>query len=402
MTMFLQMHLLTTYPASNLNRDDTGRPKTVVFGGKPRLRISSQSLKRAWRTSPVFESRLRDRVGTRTQKLGAVIADRLKKDGVEETKAVEIARYVAAAYGKMNPADDASNSRLTRQLVFLSPNEIAKAHDTARRLKDGELSIPADWSAFLSAGGGDIDDETEGGDESEAAAPAKKSAKGKAKKAKQPKGHPLQSELLSTAEGAADVAMFGRMLADAPAYNQEAAVQVSHAMTTHKVVVEDDYYVAVDDLKRTDEGEDLGTSFIGVQEYGAGVFYLYACVDVDLLVKNVGDKDLAKDAIRALIETAATVSPRGKQASFASRARASYVLLERGPQQPRTLAASFIKSVSGDDLLEASIAGLQAFRANLDTVYGPSAEATAELIATRDTATGSMNELLDFGGDAVT
>jgi CRISPR system Cascade subunit CasC len=356
MTTFLQMHLLTTYPASNLNRDDTGRPKTVVFGGKPRLRISSQSLKRAWRTSSVFADRLGDHVGKRTQRLGEEVLTWLTGRGVEKEKAIEISRTIAGVFGKLvDEKEKDKHPSYIKQLAFVSAEERARAMALADRAANGE-----DISESL-------------------------------------------KELLGKTDTAADIAMFGRMLADAPAYNREAAVQVSHAMTTHKVTVEDDYYVAVDDLKRpADVDGDVGTSFIGVQEFGAGVFYLYACVDTGLLVSNLGgEKGLARDAVKALIESAATVSPRGKQSSFASRARASYVLLERGSQQPRTLAAAFIKSVSDDDILTASIGRLSNFRSNLDSAYGLGADAIRELVATADEAKGSMDEMLKFGGESV-
>jgi CRISPR system Cascade subunit CasC len=354
MTTFLQMHLLTTYPASNLNRDDTGRPKTVVFGGKSRLRISSQSLKRAWRTSPVFAERLGDNVGKRTQRLGEDVLAHLIKGGMPRPKAVETARAIAGEFGKLTD-EKGENPAYIKQLAFVSGDERARAMSLADRALAGE----------------DIAESLPG--------------------------------LLGKVDTAADIAMFGRMLADAPAYNREAAAQVAHAMTTHKVTVEDDYYVAVDDLKRPAEVDgDVGTSFIGVQEYGAGVFYLYACVDTSLLVSNLGgNKELARDAVRALIEAAATVSPRGKQASFASRARASFVLLERGTQQPRTLAGAFIKSVNDEDILTASIERLSRFRANLDSAYGPGAEATASLIATSEHAEGSMSDILEFGGASI-
>jgi CRISPR system Cascade subunit CasC len=70
MTTFLQLHMLTSYPPACLNRDDLNRPKTTVMGGVPRLRISSQSLKRAWRKSPCFEESLKGHVGTRTKTKG--------------------------------------------------------------------------------------------------------------------------------------------------------------------------------------------------------------------------------------------------------------------------------------------------------------------------------------------
>lgn len=347
MTTFLQLHLLTAYPPSNLNRDDTGRPKTATFGGEPRLRISSQSLKRAWRTSPVFGDRLRGQMGSRTQRLGEQIEAHLRKSGMPEEKAIETAQKIAGVFGKLG--DDEDNPTYIKQLAFVAPEELQRAYALADRALAGE--------------------------EIEATADA----------------------LLVKSDGAADIAMFGRMLADNPAFNREAAAQVAHALTTHRAAVEDDYYVAVDDLKRADQHDDVGTSFIGVQEYGAGLFYLYVCVDCDLLARNLGgDRALARDAIAALVESAATVSPRGKQASFASRARASYLLAECGSQQPRTLAAAFLKPVADHDgdLAGASIGALTGFRDNLDLVYGPCADSRAEMRATVDSTDAKTDEVV--------
>ena len=153
---------------------------------------------------------------------------------------------------------------------------------------------------------------------------------------------PKPETLLARTDTAADIAMFGRMLADAPDFNREAAVQVAHAVTTHKAVVEDDFYTAVDDLKKP--AEDAGAGFLGEQGFGSGVFYLYVCIDLALLAKNFGDDTaLAGTATAALAEAASTIAPGGKQASFASRARAHYLLAERGDQQPRTLAGALYR-----------------------------------------------------------
>jgi CRISPR system Cascade subunit CasC len=350
MTTFLQLHLLTAYPPSNLNRDDTGRPKTAMFGGVPRLRVSSQSLKRAWRTSPVFAARLGEHVGKRTQRLGEHIKAYLVGHGMVERKAIETAKQIAGVFGKLEDKKDREPTYI-KQLAFVAPEEFRRAYALADQALAGETIDP------------DAD------------------------------------TLLVKHDGAADIAMFGRMLADKPAYNREAAVQVAHALSTHKVAVEDDYYVAVDDLKNPTEHEDVGTSFIGVQEYAAGVFYLYACIDCDLLARNLdGDRELARDAVTALIECAATVSPRGKQASFASRARASFVMAERGMQQPRTLAAAFLKPVSAydADLAESSATALRAFRDNLDKVYGACADGRVEAFVSPSKATGTLAEIIEF------
>lgn len=325
MTTFLQLHLLTAYPPANLNRDDTGRPKTCIFGGSQRLRISSQSLKRAWRTSDVFNDVVGDRRGIRTQRLGLEIRDYLLRERMAPEAATAAARAIVDVFGKVKPETD-QNATFTEQLVFIAPEERKRALALADQVLAGK------------------------------------------------KVEPSAADVLVQADGAADIAMFGRMLADDPAYNREAAVQVAHALSTHRVIVEDDYYVAVDDLKDAAAREDAGTSFIGVQEFAAGLFYLYACVDTALLERNLaGDKGLAADAIEALVRAATQVGPRGKQASFASRARASFVLAECGTQQPRSLAAAFLKPVDAGadgDLARDSVAALARFRADLDAAYG--------------------------------
>jgi CRISPR system Cascade subunit CasC len=348
MTHFLQLHLLTFYPPSNLNRDDTGRPKTATVGGVPRLRISSQALKRAWRTSPIFVERLHEHRGQRTQRFGEDIERHLRERGVASGRALEIAREITQHFGKLKPERDPAPAR-TEQLAFIAPKERIAALGLADRIAKGEkIEVSAE-------------------------------------------------QLLRHADTAADIAMFGRMLADNPQFNREAAVQVAHAITTHRVTVEDDYYTAIDDLKTADE--DAGAGFVGELGFGSGIFYLYACIDTDLLVRNLeGHKALATDASAALVEAAATVSPKGKQPSFAARARAHYVLAEFGDAQPRTLAGAFVKPVQGEDLAAASVAQLTDWRAKLDRAYGPAAEATA--IMDVSAGQGALAEIVAFCRDA--
>jgi CRISPR system Cascade subunit CasC len=315
MSRFIQVHALTVYAPSNLNRDDTGRPKTAKFGGAERLRISSQAIKRAIRTSEAFRQRVGEHRGHRTQRLGEEIRAHLLRKGMKADGATKGARDIAAIFGKVKDAKavDKENrdvSTYIEQLAFVSPEERKAALALADKLAAGEaLSEKAD---------------------------------------------DLISKVLRNADTATDIAMFGRMLADNPDFNREAAVQVAHPITTHRVEIEDDFYTAVDDLKT--KAEDAGAGFIGELGFGSGVFYIYACIDRDLLEKNLGgDKGLAGTAIAAFIEGLTTASPSGKQASFASRARASYLRLEKGRQQPRSLAAAFLKPAQGEDLLRTSI-----------------------------------------------
>lgn len=332
MNGFVQLHLLTAYHPANLNRDDTGRPKTALFGGTPRLRISSQALKRAWRTSEVFQTKLRGHLGVRTQRFGDEIKQHLLNKGVDEAKAVAVAREVADLFGKIKSEKDPNPTHID-QLAFLSPEEQAAARALAEKL--------ASQPALLQK---------------------------KDEELKKLQGD-LKKQVLCSFDSAVDIAMFGRMLADDPDFNREAAVQVAHAITTHRALVEDDYYTAVDDLKGP--AEDAGAGFIGEAGFGAGIFYSYVCIDRGLLVRNLGGDDkLAGDGIAALVEAAATVSPRGKQASFASRARASYILAERGEATPRSLAAAFLAPLPGRDLLRESIAALEQMRSAFARAYG--------------------------------
>ncbi|ACI50221.1 CRISPR-associated protein, Cse4 family [Gluconacetobacter diazotrophicus PA1 5] len=342
MSRFLQLHLLTFYPPSNVNRDDTGNPKTANVGGVTRLRISSQALKRAWRTSEIFSSALAGHMGQRTQRLGNEIRQHLLEKGLDEKRSLAIARDIAGIYGKVKAEKDA-NSTYTEQLVFISPAEREAAFAMADRLAAGEkIDLAKEKDA-----------------------------------------------LLYRTDTAADIALFGRMLASEPSYNREAAVQVAHAITTHRVTVEDDYYTAIDDLKRPEE--DAGAGFLSEAGFGSGVFYLYLCVNRELLRKNLGDADesgVMETALGALVEAAATVAPSGKQNSFAALARAQYVLAERGNAQPRTLAGAFARPVAGTDLMAGSIAALRTFRGELARVYGAGIDAECELeTARKDSAT---------------
>lgn len=329
MSRFLQLHLLTFFPPANLNRDDTGRPKTAVVGGATRLRVSSQALKRAWRTSDIFATALAGHMGQRTQRLGELVLAHLRAGGMAEPDALELARDIGGVFGKVKDAKDPNPAR-TEQLAFIAPEERAAALALADRALAGE----------------------------------KVDAKA--------------ASLLRATDTAADIALFGRMLADSPVYNREAAAQVAHAITTHRVTVEDDYYTAVDDLKTP--AEDAGAGFVGEAAFGSGAFYLYLCIDRALLLKNLaGDAALAATALGSLVEAAATVAPRGKQNSFAAHGRAQYVLAECGDRQPRTLAGAFAKAVDDKDVMGKSIEELEKFRNALDAAYGPCAADTATM-----------------------
>jgi CRISPR system Cascade subunit CasC len=391
MSCFVQLHVITSYPPSNLNRDDLGRPKSTLVGGATRLRVSSQSAKRAWRTSDIFREGLSGQVGTRTKTLGlevfkrlagveAVNTDVLKRFKDAKLKlAHEATRKIIEQFGSLDgdyppkkaktesgdaadtstastaPADDGAGDALlkafrkslsTSQLFHVSPAELASVYVLADKLRE-ELRLPTD----------------------------------------------KEMELLREDHQAADIALFGRMLADKPRFNAEAAAQVAHAFTVHRASAEDDYFTAVDDLNRGDE--DAGAAHIGEAGFGAGVYYLYVCINRDLLDAHLGGDTALRDrALAALIEAIAKVSPTGKQASFASRAYASYMLAEKGSQQPRSLSLAFVKPIAGNDVTGEAIRMLNDKLEKMDKVYGACADSRGFLNA--ETGDGTLAELIAF------
>ena len=337
MPKFIQLHILTAYGPSCLNRDDAGRPKTATVGGIERLRISSQSLKRAWRTSEAFEAP----TGTRMRGLAEYVAGKLKD--VPEKDAKKAGEAVAKLLSSKEKAKDL--------IMLYSPRELERAVEAGRKSAAGEKLLTGD---LFSPTGSDAT--------------------------------------------AADVALWGRMLAADPSYNVVAACSVAHAVTTHKAVVEDDYFVAVSDIP-AEERANSGSEHIGSRQFGAGLFYTYVVVDRDLLLKNLnGDVDVANAAVEGLIRAATTVSPGGMSASYGSFSPASYVLAEAGNQQPRSLIGAFYKPVRGSDQVVDSIKALNDYRSKLEDVYGAGADSTAVLDVV--SGSGSVDKLIAFATEA--
>jgi len=347
MKNFLQLHCLIAYGPANLNRDDLGRPKTATFGDTTRLRISSQSLKRAWREA--FKGDFVGAHGVRTKRLAInYFYDRVIAKGCDAKTAESWAAKVAAQFGKPKKADTKNPLQQleVETLVFVGPDEIA----AVEALADECMKQKAEPTA-------------------------------------------AQLKLLRAKPAAVDIALFGRMLADAPEFNVEAAAQVAHAITIHPAEPEEDYFTAVDDLNRRDES---GSSHIGESGFGAGVFYIYICISRDLLLENLGgDKALAARAIRALVSTACTVAPTGKQNSFASRSRAYFAQAELGDAQPRQLTVAFLKTPRGNDgdLARDAIKALQGVQEGMDKVYGKGEDRRAMNALEGE---GTLDELLAF------
>jgi len=292
--MKVAIHMLTPYPPSNPNRDELGMPKTATVGGALRQRISSQALKRSWRTSDIFEQ-LDAKMSTRTRELGVKVKDRVMEKGGDETLAVKVGRAIAEKFGKVDKKELS-----TSEVVILGHEEWQAAMDIADACAEGKRE-PLD----------------------------------------------AELELVQRQTTSIDVAMFGRMRAAMPSLNVDAAVSVAHALTTDKTIIESDFWTAVDDLNEM-QG-DAGAGGMGEREFGSGVYYSFAIVDSDKLIQNLGGNEVAAtNAINALIEAMATTSPGGHRSSFAHHTYASYLAIEHADRVAgNMMLPAFEKPVSG-------------------------------------------------------
>ncbi len=337
----IEVHLIQNFAPSNLNRDDTGQPKSATFGGFRRARISSQCSKRSarqtWRESGTAS------VGERTKLLKAELAPRLAAQGrTDEQIAKAINTFLAQFYSKMD-------GDKTAVLLFVSCDEI----ETAQGL------INQHWGEL--SGGTNLN----------------KSEEQKAVRS------------LEKAKISDDIALFGRMLAEQPERNTDGSCQVAHSISTHKVDMEMDFYTAVDELNPE---EETGAGMMGVVGFNSACYYRYAVVDRDQLARNLVRKterkngkwaaDLNKEnyaeadkVIKAFLEAMVYAIPTGKQNSFAAQNLPSFGLfVRRNGGVPISLANAFAKPVrpirDDDDLIGLSVARLTSHWDALKDVYG--------------------------------
>ena len=337
MSLFIEFHLIQNFAPSNLNRDDTGAPKDALFGGHRRARVSSQCFKRAIRLSSADAAMIPpENQGVRTKKLKQLLETRLLELGREDA-GTRIEAALAAAGLKVK--EDGK----TEYLLFLGQGEI----EAFAQL------IHSHWDLLTAA----------------PAADAKKSKK--EAKASLPAEIVKEAKALLDGKKAVDVALFGRMLADMPGVNQDAACQVAHAISTHKVEREFDYFTAVDDKGDEDE---TGAGMIGQVEFNSATFYRYAVVDAAKLVSNLhDDKGLALTGIRAFAQAMARAIPTGKQNTFAAHNPPSFVGVVLRHASPFNLSNAFEKPVwpkADTELTALSVTKLAEHDAKIGAFYG--------------------------------
>lgn len=294
----IDIHILQTVPPSNLNRDDTGSPKTAVYGGVRRSRVSSQAWKRATRVA--FNSELDPAdLGMRTRRVVEMLAEEITTRAPElEGQAEQLAAATFKAVGIDTKPTKKDATAEAGYLVFLSRHQIvalaeaaveaAAADDVAKALKDADVKAMAD------------------------------------------RDHSI------------DIALFGRMVAEQADLNVDAAVQVAHAISVHPVETEFDYFTAVDDFLGDDE---TGAGMIGTVEFNSSTLYRYATVDVDRLNDNLGDPAAVRRAVETFLPAFVRSMPTGKQTTFANRTLPESVVVLVRDTQPINLVGAFEQAV---------------------------------------------------------
>lgn len=348
MKTIVEIHALQNFAPSNLNRDDTGAPKDAIFGGTRRARVSSQCLKRSIRqyfTGLVAQNFLAsDDVAFRTKRvLDALVASLVEK-GRPEAEATEKSRLALGAM-ELTVKEDGKNE----YLLFLGQQEISGIAEI----------IHGKWDTITAS----------------EAVPVEGKKAGKAKKQAAQSADPeLKKALDKVFNGgkALDLALFGRMLADMPEKNQNAACQVAHAISTHAVEREFDFYTAVDDCKPEDTA---GADMMGTVEFNSACFYRYAVVNWEKLVANLQkDEALAEKGLKAFLEGFVVAEPTGKQNTFAAHNPPEFVVVTvRRNSAPRNFANAFetaIRVRKDESLTSKSAEGLASKAKALQAAYG--------------------------------
>lgn len=307
MTAYLDLHVLQTLPPNNINRDDTGAPKSATFGGVPRQRVSSQAWKRAIRKD--FENYLDPtQLGFRTRRVVEKIVQRIwelehDESLTDDSDQEQLATYSAAITEILNKAgiktdtpksksetDPETEHPQTGYLLFLSDHQIS---NVARAVLE---SPDQKWT--------------------------KKTA----------------GELLNV-DHSVDVAMFGRMVADAAEYNVDAAVQVAHAIGVSPSEPEFDYFTAVDDV--VEASDETGAGMIGTVQMTSSTLYRFATINLHGLLKNLGDSEATVEATLAFVKAFLTSLPTGKQNTFANNTLPEAVLVRLRTDRSISLVNAF-------------------------------------------------------------
>jgi len=380
MSTFIQIHTLTSHPASLLNRGEEGFAKTMPFGGATRTRISSQCLKYNWRTyegpgsiRDIDETTMSVRSRETFYRLVAkpfIAAGHLPEDDYHpaedeydppaETYHPEVV-YPVVRKLQINVTDstedfdvddsieagrsgDADHLKLGQVVVFGPPEITFMRSVVAEQLADITDLIDEEGYDLPEAIESVLPDSYETDD--------------------------IAEGVDAVAPAGLDAAMFGRMVTDEGSKSQvEAAIHVKHALTVHPHQGESDYFIAADKF------QESGGGHLNSKSLTSGLYYTNVVVDYDGLVRNLsGRDDIADELVQRLLKIIATVTPGAKKSSTAPYSHAEFVMVERGEKQPRTLANAFRSPVGAEDDVSKAQRQLQEYLSGMDEMYGRPAE----------------------------
>ena len=352
MSTYIDIHVIQSVPPSNINRDDTGSPKSAVYGGVRRARVSSQAWKRATRAR--YQAQVdASGIGYRTKQVAELIGRRMAElEGTmaEEERAARAGAVLKALGMKLDPAkkkaeDEAAGLYETgTYLAFFSAEQIDQlAHVALNNDKPGKREV---------------------------------------------------REAADTNHGLT-VSLFGRMVADDTSLNVDAAVQVAHALSTHAVDAEADYYTAVDDVLEADKTrEDSGAGMIGTIEFSSSTLYRYATINVDQLAENLGDAEATARACQAFVDGFVTSMPTGKQNTFANGTVPDGVVVLVREDLPVNLVGAFERPVDPEGgYVTASCVALARYADEVAEAYGePSGPRYVVRVGDRAAALDTLGE----------
>ncbi|TQE15799.1 type I-E CRISPR-associated protein Cas7/Cse4/CasC [Streptomyces ipomoeae] len=355
--IFLDVHALQTVPPSNLNRDDTGAPKSAVYGGVPRARVSSQAWKRVTREYFGDEQLLDpSELGVRTKKVAELLATRITDldTSIEDADALRLAaEVIETATGSKMEAPERKTRKAKADAAGEKAEEAAAAPESkylmflsARQL-DGLAALAVEGAADITA-----------------------YLKGKDNKAR--------AKQIADTRHSIDIALFGRMVADSADFNVDAAAQVAHAISVHRVENESDYYTAVDD-KNTDA--ETGAGMIGTIDFNSATLYRYAAVSVHQLAANLGEglrddepvTTPVRRAVEAFVHAFVASLPKGKINTFGHHTLPDAVVVKLRTTRPISFVAAFEEPVtaeSGSGHLREASARLAEYIPEVERAYG--------------------------------
>jgi CRISPR system Cascade subunit CasC len=337
--MKIEIHILQSFPPANLNRDENGMPKSTVFGGRPRARISSQCQKRATRlfyqqNSDLDPSHFAQRSRAWMPELKQILVDA----NIAEARAEIAAKLALEVLG----AKFEDKKIESKTILFLGRTEIAAIADI----------LIKNWTAIE----------------------PKLNEKEPSLPTKDPNIPKLIEKALTDSNKPGDVALFGRMMAALPTVNVDAAVQMAHAISINTLQQEFDFFTAVDDLGASD---DAGADHIGETGYNSSTYYRYTNVDIEQLTKNLGTEEPVPAVIKAFVEAFIRAIPTGHQNGFAAHTPPALVSIVVRKGQPISLVDAFedpVRPKDGKSLLENAVMAIDSHWEDLTKMYGNKTE----------------------------